>query len=162
MNDVTTTLDILITGLKKKKKNLLEIIDYTKQQDALLKDKEHLDLRRFNNIIKNKQFRIDAILQVDQGFEPTYERIRHYLERSPELYRNQINQMQQLIKEIGALNVEIRVQEERNNERFKVVSKGMRDEVKSFRTNKKAVTNYYKTYNKQQASIRDSFFDSKK
>lgn len=162
MSDVTTTLDILITGLKKKKNNLVEIVDYTKQQDALLKDKEHFDLRKFNNIIKNKQFRIDAVLQVDQGFEPTYERVRRYLEHSPELYRDQINQMQQLIKEIGELNVEIRVQEERNNDRFNVVSKGMRDEVKTFRTNKKAVTNYYKTYNKQQASVRDPFFDSKK
>jgi len=161
MNDVITTLTLLTEGLEKKKVKLAEIYDYTLAQDELLKADE-FDLKSFNNIIKNKQFRIDTVVQIDEGFQPTYERVRTFLEKNPDIYREYIEAMKRSIKEIGELSIQIQVLEEKNYNRFKVVSSLMKDEVKTFRTNKKAVTNYYETYNKQQGSVRDNFFDSKK
>lgn len=161
MNDVITLLNILTDGLEKKKSKLTEIYDYTKNQDLLLQT-EPFDMKGFNNIIKNKQFRIDTVIQIDEGFQPTYERVSGFLEKNPEIYRDYIELMKTLIKEIGELGIQIQVLEEKNYNRFKVISKLMKEEVKTFRTNKKAVTNYYDTYNKQQGTVRDNFFDSKK
>lgn len=161
MNDVITLLNILTDGLEKKKEKLKEIYDYTKNQDQLLQT-EPFDMKGFNNIIKNKQFRIDTIIQIDEGFQPAYERVRAFLDKNPEIYRSYIESMKSLIKEIGELGILIQALEEKNYNRFKVVSSLMKEEVKTFRTNKKAVTNYYETYNKQQGTVRDNFFDSKK
>lgn len=161
MNDVITTLNLLTESLQKKKEKLVEIFNYTKKQDELLKE-DLFDLKSFNNIIKNKQFRIDTVIQIDEGFQPTYERIRVFLEKNPEIYREYIESMKASIKDIGELGIQIQALEEKNYNRFKVASNLMKDEVKSFRTNKKAVTNYYETYNKQQVTLRDNFFDSKK
>lgn len=161
MNDVITTLNLLIEGLDKKKTKLIEIFDYTKAQEELLKEEE-FDLKSFNNIIKNKQFRIDTVIQIDEGFQPAYERVKVFLEKNPEIYRTYIESMKVSIREIGELGIQIQVLEEKNYNRFKVVSNLMKEEVKTFRTNKKAVTNYYETYNKQQGTFRDNFFDSKK
>jgi hypothetical protein len=161
MNDVITTLNLLTEGLDKKKAKLVEIFDYTKAQEELLKE-EDFDLKSFNNIIKNKQFRIDTVIQIDDGFQPTYERVQAFLEKNPEIYRTYIESMKSSIREISELGIQIQVLEEKNYNRFKVVSSLLKEEVKAFRTNKKAVTNYYETYNKQQGTLRDNFFDSKK
>ncbi len=161
MSDVITTINVLIDGLKKKKKSLFEIYEYTLAQEKLLKE-EDFDMKTFNNIMKNKQFRIDTVKQIDDGFRPGYERVRVHLEKNPELYREYIKEMQDLIKEIGDLNISIQVLEEKNHTRFKVVTAGKKNEVKSFRKNKKTVTGYYNNYNKQQESVRQNLYDSKK
>lgn len=123
---------------------------------------EDFDMKTFNNIMKNKQFRIDTVKQIDDGFRPGYERVRVHLEKNPDLYREYISQMQDLIKEIGDLNISIQVLEEKNHTRFKVVTAGKKKEVKSFRKNKKTVTGYYNNFNKQQESVRQNLYDSKK
>jgi len=161
LSDVITTLDILIDGLSKKKKAMVEILEYTKAQEKLLAE-DDVNLKTFNNVMKNKQFRIDAIKQIDDGFEPTYERIRGHLENNSDLYRNYINQMKELIKEIGDISIKIQVLEQQNHSRFLNVTKGLKGDVKNFRTSKKAVTSYYDTYNKQQESVRKNFYDRKK
>ena len=161
MSDVMTTLSLLTEGLEKKKKNLGEILEYTKAQEKLLKEKE-FNMKVFNNTMKNKQFRIDNVKQIDDGFKPTYERIRGHMEKTPQLYSQQIKVMKEHIKVIGDLNVQIQVLEEKNYNKFKVISATLKDEVKTFRTSKKTVNNYYKNYNKQQESVRENFFDSRK
>ncbi len=161
MGDVIATLTLLIDGLDKKRKSLEEISEYTKAQEKILKS-DDFDLKTFNNIMKNKQFRIDTIKQIDEGFQPTYERIRSYIEKTPELYRELINIMQEKIKLIGDLNISIQVLEEQNYNKFKAISGTLKNEVKAFRTNKKTVTNYYSNYNKQQESVRKNLYDSKK
>jgi len=161
MSDVMTTLSLLSEGLEKKKKSLGEILEYTKSQEQLLAEEE-FNLKAFNNIMKNKQFRIDNVKQIDDGFRPSYERIRGRMEKTPDLYSQQINVMKDRIKAIGDLNVQIQVLEEKNFNKFKMISGTLKDEVKTFRTSKKAVNKYYKNYNKQHESVRENFFDSKK
>jgi len=161
MSDVITTLSLLEEGLDKKKKSLDEILEYTKSQEELFKE-EPFDLKVFNNIMKNKQFRIDTVKQIDDGFKPSYERVRGYLDKNPDLYRDHINHMKASIKVIGDLNISIQVLEEQNYNKFKMIAGTLKDEVKTFRTSKKTVTSYYNTYNKQKESVRDNFFDSKK
>lgn len=161
MSDIIVQIDLMVESLEKKKLFLEEILRYTKEQATLL-TKEELDLRSFNNIMKNKQVRIDKLIQLDQGFESLFERIRTTITNQPDIYKEAIQQMQSLIKETTDLGVEIQVQEERNKIQFDAKSKNVKGEVKAFRHHKSAMKKYQNNYNKQQKADSPHFFDSKK
>lgn len=161
MSQIQTNLSILIDALKLKKHYLIEIKEYSEHQAKVLAADE-FDEDMFKNIMDNKQIRIDRIVEIDDGFPVSYERVRNALAAQPTLYKEQVNQMQLLIKEIGTLAIEIQVIEQRNKNRFDQVSQNSKTKVKEFRTNKKAATNYYNSLNKQTNSDGSHFFDSKK
>lgn len=161
MGDVTTNLQILLDALKKKEKDLNELLELTKEQEKLLKEEE-FNFQGFENIMRNKQFRIDDIIKIDQGFQPTYERIRSRLQQNPQLYQEAVRELQEHIRIVGELGIEVQVLETKNQTAFMNLSSRMKQDVKGFRTSKKAVTNYYSTFNKQQEAGRNQFFDSKK
>lgn len=161
MSDIIIQIDLMVDALNKKKQMLQEILRYTNDQAELLKA-ESLDMRSFNNIMKNKQVRIDKLIQIDQGFESLFERIKTTLTSQPDIYRDAVKEMQQLIKETSDLGIEIQVQEERNKVQFDVKSKTTKNEVKAFRTHKSAMNKYQNNYNKQKKADQPHFFDSKK
>lgn len=161
MSDIIIQIDLMVDALNKKKQMLQEILRYTNDQAELLKA-ESLDMRSFNNIMKNKQVRIDKLIQIDQGFESLFERIKTTLTSQPDIYRDAVKEMQQLIKETSDLGIEIQVQEERNKVQFDVKSKNTKSEVKAFRTHKSAMNKYQNNYNKQKKADQPHFFDSKK
>ncbi len=161
VSNVITTLELLVDGLKSKEQNLQDVLRYTKEQSSMLTP-QSMDIKTFNNIIRNKQIRINQIQSVDDGFQQECERIQLTVEKNPELYRDYIEQMKAYIKSISDLGVEISVIEHRNNDAFKKVMANMKEDVRSFRTNKKAAVNYYSTYQKQQKTMHNGFFDSKK
>lgn len=161
MSDMVIQMDLMIESLKKKKRLLEEIDGYTKKQADLLSQAD-LDLKSFNNIMKNKQVRIDKLIQLDEGFAALYERIKTTLKNQPEIYKEAVLTMQQLIKDTTDLGVKIQVQEERNKVNFEQKSKGYKGEVKAFRNHKNAMAKYQKSYNTQQKADDPHFFDSKK
>ena len=161
MQEVITTLEILDQGLISKKKSLESILMYTEKQQNILFE-EMFDMKAFNTLIKKKQVDINKINQIDDGFIESYKRIQKYIEKHPEMYRKYTQSMQKSLKEISDLSIAITVLEEKNNIKFKDVSKNTKEYIRSFRANKKTVTNYYKNYNKQHESVRDRFFDSQK
>jgi len=161
VQEVITTLELLNHGLLSKKKSLEALLIYTKEQQQLLAE-ELFDMKAFNTLIKKKQQDINNIVQIDDGFAQSYKRIRNQVEKHPAMYADYIRLIQENLKEISELSTEISVLEEKNNMTFKNVSKKTKEYIRSFRTNKKSVVNYYKNYNKQQESVRDRFFDSQK
>jgi len=161
MNEVRVQVDLLVDTLTKKKQLLTEIRKYTVDQKALLAI-EDFDLRAFNNIMSNKQVRIDMLAKLDDGFEVAFERVRNVLSTQPDIYREAILSMKSLIKEVSDLGIDIQVQEERNRINFESKSKGLKSEVKSFRTHKSAMKKYQNTYNSQKKAGEPHFFDSKK
>ncbi len=161
MSDIIVQIDLMVESLTKKKQLLSEILNYTKDQTALLA-KEELDLRSFNNIMKNKQVRIEKLLQIDQGFESIYERIKVPISSQPEIYKDAILKMKQLIKETADMGIDVQVQEQRNKVQFDSKSQNVKGEVKAFRNHKSAMNTYQNNYNKQQKADQPHFFDSKK
>lgn len=154
-------MELLVDTLNKKKQLLTEILKYTNDQKGLLAV-EDFDLRGFKNIMSNKQVRIDLLNQLDDGFQATFERVRHVLSQHPDIYRDAIASMKTLIKEVNDLGIAIQVQEERNKRNFEAKSTGMKSEVKSFRAHKSAMKKYQSSYNNQQKADAPHFFDSKK
>lgn len=161
MSEIVIQIDMMIESLEKKRELLKFILKYTKEQAEIL-SKEEMDLRSFNNIMKNKQIHIDKLIQLDQGFESLFGRIKTAISSQTEIYRESIVQMQKLIKETTDLGIEVQVQEERNKVQFDMKSKGVKGEVKAYRSHKSAMSTYQNNYIKSKKADQPHFFDSKK
>lgn len=138
-----------------------EIKQYTKEQERLLNEDE-FNYKLFNNIMDNKQIRIDKIVEIDDGFVPMFERVKGILNSQPKLYQQEIKKMQQLIQRISDISVNIQASEQKNKLLFDNKIVAYKKQVKIYRNNKSVVTNYYDNIKKQNKSNGSVFFDSKK
>jgi len=161
MGDIQLQIEILVESLENKQRLLEEILSYTKEQAELLA-KETLDLRSFNNIMKNKQIRIEKLVQIDDGFEQLFNRVRGPITAQPNLYKELIKRMKTLIQVISDLGVDIQVQEERNKQQFNRKNHSVKGEAKTLRSHKSAMDTYQTNYNNHKQVGQPHFFDSKK
>ena len=95
-------LSVLEDSLKKKLQILDELTDYTTQQQELLKVEE-LDYEAFDRLVDQKEPLIQRIMELDQGFETVYDRIKEQLLGNKEQYAAQIRALQSLIGELTDL-----------------------------------------------------------
>jgi Tfp pilus assembly protein PilW len=161
MSGVNVQLNILIDVLNKKVLLLQELFELTKAQGGLLNE-EDFRVEVFNELMNQKQERIDQVMNIDDGFKLTYEKIRFQIEGNKELYKEEIQQMKDLIVAVGDLGVAITVQEEKNKNLFSLKSNTEKSKIKDFRKSKQTVANYYNSMNNQKNAERSYFFDSKK
>lgn len=161
MSEVLVQIELLVEALMKKKVLMERILSDTKEQGKYLSNKD-LDLRSFKNIMANKQVRIESLLRIDGGFESLYQRVKLPLTSQPDIYREPIGRMQDLIRETTNLGIEIQVQEERNKVQLEIKSRGVKGEAKVLRTHKSAMNSYNNNYSKQKKMDGPHFFDSKK
>ncbi len=159
MEDVLVTIEILIKSLEQKKNLLLKLNEYTKKQSELLMN-EPMDYAKFNNIIENKQIRIDAIVEIDAGFVPSYERISSRLKSNKVLYTEEIKKMKKLISEINDIQIAINVGEERNKKMFSDKVALMKTGAKTYR-NRNDVLKKYQGNDRATHRENSSMFDSK-
>ncbi len=159
MEDTLITLEIMIRSLERKKVLLEELKTYTKKQSELLMN-DKLDYPLFNNIIENKQARIDELATIDAGFVPTYERIANVVKTNKHLYKDEIKTLKALIRDISDMQVDITMAEGRNKKMFTEKISQMQSGARTFRTHNDA----YKKYQGAEKSGSGDFnmFDSKK
>ena len=106
-------LSVLEDSLKKKLQILDELTDYTTQQQELLKVEE-LDYEAFDRLVDQKEPLIEKIMELDQGFETVYDRIKEQLLGNKEQYAAQIRALQSLIGELTDKSVKLQTMEQRN------------------------------------------------
>ena len=106
-------LSVLEDSLKKKLQILDELTDYTMQQQELLKVEE-LDYEAFDRLVDQKDPLIQRIMELDQGFETVYDRIKEQLLGNKEQYAAQIRALQSLIGELTDKSVKLQTMEQRN------------------------------------------------
>ena len=106
-------LEILTDSLKKKSKVLDEIMRYNSDQENLLRQ-ESISLEELDANMELKDGLIQKLVQLDDGFETLYERIKEQLLTQKDQYKAQIGQMQELISQITEKSVSIQAQEARN------------------------------------------------
>lgn len=150
---------ILIESLKKKEEALEEILKYTQSQETILMEK-NFDEEVFDALIDKKQKCIEVINKLDEGFELTFERVKKELEENKEMFKNEILNLQQLIRQITDLSTQIQVLEKRNKIAFENKMKVRKENIKMARLSSKSVNEYYK--NVANAHIGESIFLDKK
>ena len=139
-------LSVLEDSLKKKLQILDELTDYTTQQQELLKVEE-LDYEAFDRLVDQKEPLIEKIMELDQGFETVYDRIKEQLLGNKEQYAAQIRALQSLIGELTDKSVKLQTMEQRNKSAVEQQFRKSREKIRQGRQNKQAALNYYKNMN---------------
>lgn len=153
-------LSVLEDSLKKKLQILDELTDYTMQQQELLKVEE-LDYEAFDRLVDQKDPLIQRIMELDQGFETVYDRIKEQLLGNKEQYAAQIRALQSLIGELTDKSVKLQTMEQRNKSAVEQQFRKSREKIRKGRQNKQAALNYYKNMNNSNY-VPPQFLDDKK
>ena len=153
-------LSVLEDSLKKKLPILDELTDYTTQQQELLKVEE-LDYEAFDRLVDQKDPLIQRIMELDQGFETVYDRIKEQLLGNKEQYAAQIRALQSLIGELTDKSVKLQTMEQRNKSAVEQQFRKSREKIRQGRQNKQAALNYYKNMNNSNY-VPPQFLDDKK
>lgn len=153
-------LSVLEDSLKKKLQILDELTDYTMQQQELLKVEE-LDYEAFDRLVDQKDPLIQRIMELDQGFETVYDRIKEQLLGNKEQYAAQIRALQSLIGELTDKSVKLQTMEQRNKSAVEQQFRKSREKIRKGRQNKQAALNYYKNMNNANYVL-PQFLDDKK
>lgn len=153
-------INILKQDLTKKNHILNQIMDANQRQKDALED-PNLDPDDFDVIVEEKAKLIEQLEQLDDGFEQIYARVRDELQENGDAYKEDIKEMQALIRELTEKNAEIQTQEQRNKalmtQKFAMVKKKLRE----IRSSQKVVNQYYQSMMKK-GYVEPQFWDDKK
>lgn len=153
-------LSVLEDSLRKKLQILDELTTYTTQQQELLKSEE-LDYAAFDQLVEKKDPLVQVIMELDQGFEMVYDRIKEQLLGHKELYAVQIRTLQNLISELTDKSVKLQAMEQRNKTAVEQQFRKSREKIRQGRQNKQAALNYYRNMNHSDF-VPPQFLDNKK
>ena len=153
-------IDIMIQSLEKKAAILDQLIELNKQQKLYLQD-PNLSPDDFEKNMDRKAALIDGLVQLDNGFEELFGRVRDALYANRDAYAFQIKRMQDLIREITEKSNTVQTQEARNKEQVQHKFADIRKQVKGVRNSQKVVRQYYQNMVKQ-GGTEPMFLDNKK
>ena len=106
-------LTILSDSLDKKIEVLKRIQAFNDAQEKTFTESEP-DMDSFDTALDEKEKLIQEILQLDQGFETLYERVKAELDENRDAYRDQIKELQAKITLITELSNAVQAKEARN------------------------------------------------
>lgn len=136
-------LEILESSLEKKVIVLNEIEDYNNKQQQLLK-REKVSMEELDANMEEKDGLIQKLMDLDEGFETLYERIREQLLTNKDAYKEQIKRIQGLISQVTDKSVSIQAQESRNKKMIEDYFARERNQIRQGRQASKTAYSYYK------------------
>lgn len=137
-------LVILEQSLNKKLAILKKIRKENEQQQILLLD-ENLTPDEFEKNMQEKSDLVDSLDSLDQGFEDVYERVKAVLAEHKDQYREQIERLQQLIRQITAESNSIQAEEQRNYQLAQNKFASIKKQIREVKSSHKAVNEYYRS-----------------
>lgn len=161
MDNINTYISVLHGSLRKKLELIKKLLELTKEQNKILSE-ETVDIDSFDRIVNEKEIKINEVLTIDQGFQTAFKRISEIIKQSPGQYRQQILEMQNFIRAITDIGVEIENLEQKNKEKFNKFLSSKRSEIKDFKVSNKTAVSYYKNMSNQHREWQSYFVDSKK
>lgn len=157
---MTNELQILIESLKKKIGIMDDILLASKEQEKLANSTE-FDSERFDELFDQKDVLLKEMGELDQGFDTTFSRIRDELLDNKEKYRDEILQLQQLIRTTVDRGAEIAATESRTKDSLANVMKRQKQDLAKRKVSSKTVMDYYKS-SSQLNHVEPFFMDQKK
>lgn len=155
-----TYVGIMIQSLQKKIKILEEIHSANIRQQEILED-ERGEIEDFDEVVEKKSEFLQQMELLDSGFEKLFERVKSELDENRDAYKDKIRTMQNSIRKITDLSMEIQAQEARNRDLMVRKFAAVREKAKEVRTSAKVASQYYK--NMMQLNVLDpQFMDNKK
>lgn len=143
MADLRQYLDIMTDSLEKKKQALSDILSANMQQEQAFRD--HGDLDSFDAMVREKARLITRLESLDYGFERVYERVREDLTSQREDYKEDILNLQRLIKDITELSISVQTSEQRNKGLVDSYFSYARSRIRNAKKSVRVASDYYKT-----------------
>ena len=153
-------LQILEQSLKKKIAILNQIRLKNEEQRVMLLD-ENLLPDDFEKNIEEKGTLIDKLELLDQGFEEIYRRVHETLDAGKEQYKDEIQKLQGLIRQVTAAGNSIQAEEKRNYKLAQEKFSSVKKQVREIKSSQKAVSEYYRSMTKTNY-VDAQFMDNKK
>lgn len=140
-------MQILAESLEKKI-DVLERIEKLNEKQLEISSHQPMDMAAYDVTMEEKGELIDEINRLDEGFTSTYERIKDEVQKHPEQYREQVLQLQELIRVAVEKGVSIEAQEKRNRSAVELALRMKRNEIKQMKKSTSAAMKYYKSMSK--------------
>lgn len=153
-------VQILLQSLEKKNQILDQLVSHIELQEELLKQ-EAFPMDRLNQMLDEQGRLVEALEQLDQGFESVYDRTREEIVGNKEKYRTEIKRMQECIQQITAKIATVNAGNMRNNALMESQFKKQKRAINQSISMKKVARNYYNNMNKLN-HVSPVFYDSKK
>jgi len=154
-------VSMMVDALKRKKDILEVLLEKTRQQEILLRSEE-LNIESFNAIINEKGDGIDEINTIDEGFDALFRQVKKEITADRLSYKQEIEEMQELIAKVSELGVQIQALEHQNSERFKMYLSRQRKTIHDFYVNNRTASNYYQNMANVHKPEQSYFFDATK
>lgn len=152
-------MQVLVRTLQRQAEALTDILEITKEQSRIAGAPD-FDEAMLENTLNRKEILIAKLNELDDGFISVYNRVRRELQDNQDAYKEDIRQIQDLIKECTDLGVEIKVLEERNREKLVRCFANKHKQYSSQKTAASVASQYHQTMN--NTKVMDSFFLDRK
>lgn len=153
-------LQIMIESLEKKLEVLDRIHEVNKRQFEA-STRRPFDAEAYDAVMDEKGALIDEVNRLDDGFTSTYELVRDEVQKSPDVYREKVLYMQELVRDAVDRGVSIEAQEKRNKASMEAALSATRRDIKERRVSANAATKYYSAVSRMN-TVDPQLMDSKK
>lgn len=140
-------LQIMIESLEKKIDILDKVIELDKRQ-LNISLAQPLDVEAYDASMEEKGELIDEIGKLDDGFTVMYERVKEPVAENPDLYREKVKKLQELIRIAVDKGVSIEAMEKRNKQSIQAALQQKRREIRQIKVSSSAATKYYQNMSK--------------
>ncbi len=153
-------IEILQRSLEKKSEVLDRIMEENRNM-AVVAQAERFNPDKFDEIFDRKDALIKELNELDTGFRTVYARVKEELTENKDEHKEEIAELQRLIKEVTDKSVAIQVEEKRNqaalNNRMDVFKK----ELCQTKNTRKIMANYVNSMTGRNV-VQPQFMDKKK
>ena len=153
-----TYLDMMEDSLYKKIEVMQKIEKLNLKQNDILENQAHMDSDGFDDAVREKGELIDELIRLNDGFTILFDRTKEELASHKEEYKDQIQRMQELIRQITDLSAILEEEEHKNKNLADYYFSSVRKEMKLGKQAAAAALNYHQVMNKA-GDVRPQFFD---
>ncbi len=141
--DHNVYINILKDTLKKKIYLLDVLLTETLSQEEYLSLK-HMDIDEFEKAVIRKEPLIEQLNKLDDGFELIFENFGKVIKENKNLYQKDILEIQEYIRQVMQKSTLLQGKEKSNKVKLENYLSNRKMEVRKFKANNQAVSNYYK------------------
>lgn len=138
-----TYVRMMLDVLTKKKVHLEKLLEFTREQENILKLPE-FDEENFTRLVEKKDGMLKKIDELDSGFQSIYDRVSEALTVDKEIYKEQILAMQELVAAVTDLGVKLTTLEQKNRSALELKLRDKKQGIRQFKVSKKTADTYYK------------------
>lgn len=140
-------IQMMLESLQKKEQVLKALLNKSEAQKTVL-SAECVNWDTFDALTVEKGTLIDNLLELDEGFESLFERVKEPLTTKKDLYKTEIGFMQATIRSLTDKSAELEALEQRNKKLVETRMTESRQAIKQSKLGSKAAMQYYQRMNK--------------